>query len=100
MGQRLESLGVRRVGFEPGEGNGGQLHILKYIEIWNRGQAGKLGGSVPVRTLTAHSPGGRDGWAFGNPIGPASRPPECRDRRTGNRQAGGGPEDRKSTRLN
>src|SRR6266542_2081834 len=37
-----------------------------------------LSGSVSVRTLTARSPGGRDGWAFGNPIGPASSPPECR----------------------
>src|SRR5258705_71433 len=35
-------------------------------------------GSVSVRTLTARSPGGRDGWAFGNPIGPSSSPPECR----------------------
>src|SRR5216110_4074573 len=31
-----------------------------------------------VRTLTARSPGGTDGWACGNPIGPSSRPPECR----------------------
>src|SRR5258706_14795282 len=35
-------------------------------------------GSVSVRTLTARSPGGRDGWACGNPIGPSSSPPECR----------------------
>src|SRR5437870_8510295 len=35
-------------------------------------------GSVSVRTLTARSPGRRDGGAFGNPIGPASRPPPRR----------------------
>src|SRR5204863_8433969 len=35
-------------------------------------------GSVSVRTLTGRSPGGRDGWAFGNPIGPSRSPPTCR----------------------
>src|SRR6266542_5681939 len=52
--------------------------VAKHIGIPPAPQSARTIGSVSVRTLTARSPGGRDGWAFGNPIGPASSPPECR----------------------
>src|SRR5437773_9722352 len=48
------------------------------LHAFTGGQAYVTAGSVSVRTLTARSPGGRNGWAFGNPIGPSSSPPECR----------------------
>src|SRR6266542_2158005 len=41
--------------------------VAKHIGIPPAPQSARTIGSVSVRTLTARSPGGRDGWAFGNP---------------------------------